>query len=105
LTLIDNQLLALFRANTKNAVELERMLIRRRDKALGAAEKAHQASRPSRLHDQHYLGANDEADLPPRYEDGYQRNESMTAEPKGRGKRRGCCAGQATEADGLNPMV
>lgn len=72
---------AFFRCNTKNAVELERMLIRRRDKTLGATEKTHQASRPSRPHDQHYLGANDEADLPPRYEAGYQRNESMRAEP------------------------
>ena len=57
---------AFFRCNTKNAVELERMLIRRRDKALSDVEKAHP----------------DDADFPPRYEAaGYQRNEDIRAEP------------------------
>ncbi len=72
---------AFFRCNTKNAVELERMLIRRRDKALEDVEKVHQPSRPNRPQGQHYLGGNPEADLPPRYEAGYQRDESMRVEP------------------------
>lgn len=72
---------AFFRANTKNAVELERMLIKRRDKALADVEKAHQSSRPGRPHDQQDLSAIHNADLPPRYEPAYQRNEDMRAEP------------------------
>ena len=72
---------AFFRANTRNAVELERMLIRRRDKGLAAAEKAHQQSRPNHPHDQQYLGTNHDTDLPPRYEAAYHRNEEMRTEP------------------------
>ena len=72
---------AFFRANTRNAVELERMLIRRRDKALADVEKAYQPSHPHGRHDQQYLGTSPEADLPPRYEAGYQRKEEIRTEP------------------------
>ena len=73
---------AFFRCNTKNAVELERMLIKRRDNALADVEKAHQPSRPNRPHDLHFVATNPDADFPPRYEAaGYRRNEDMRAEP------------------------